>query len=237
MDEAYIATRLLHRDASMLVLDKPAGLPVHRERGAPPCETLTDWLEHLRFGLPRLPQVVHRLDRETSGCLVLGRHPRALSRLSELFASGTVGKLYWAVVEGEPDDASGTIDIPLAEDPRSPSARRMRTDPTGKPARTHWRRLASAGGRTWLALQPETGRTHQLRVHCMAAGWPILGDRRYGRGQGPLLLHARSLVIPFHPRKEALKVEAPPPPAFADAIGGFSVDPAISGYVPISTLR
>jgi tRNA pseudouridine32 synthase/23S rRNA pseudouridine746 synthase len=224
MDTANIMARLLHRDASMLVLDKPAGLPVHRERGAAPCETLTDWLDDLRFGLPRRPELAHRLDRETSGCLVLGRHPRALARLSSLFAAGQVEKLYWAVVEGVPATPAGTIDLPLSEERGYGSARRMRPDPDGKPAVTHWRVLASSGGRTWLALEPVTGRTHQLRVHCAASGWPIVGDERYGDGRGPLLLHARRVAVPFHPKKVAVTVEAPPPPALAAAIAHVAYD-------------
>lgn len=207
--------RLLHRDASVLVLDKPAGLPVHRERGAPAGETLTDWLDALRFGLPRRPELAHRLDRETSGCLVLGRHPRALARLSSLFAEGDVEKLYWAVVEGVPAAPSGTIDMPLAEDSRSMTGRRMRPADDGKEALTRWRVLGATGGLAWLALEPVTGRTHQLRVHCAASGWPILGDRRYGGGGGPLMLHSRRVAIPFHPRKPMIVAEAPPPAPLA----------------------
>jgi tRNA pseudouridine32 synthase/23S rRNA pseudouridine746 synthase len=218
MDAAYIMERLLHRDGSVLVLDKPAGLPVHRERDAPHRETLTDWLEPLRFGLPRPPQIAHRLDRATSGCLVLGRHPTALRRLAELFGSGEIGKLYWAVVEGVPSTEAGEIDRPLGE-VSTAGARRMAPDPLGKVALTRWRLLATRGGRSWLALEPVTGRTHQLRVHLAASGWPILGDRLYGGGDAPrLMLHARAVTIPFRPRKLPLTVEAPAPPALSRAI-------------------
>lgn len=227
MEMANIMARLLHRDASVLVLDKPAGIAVHREAGAARSETLTDWLDALRFGLPRRPELAHRLDRETSGCLVLGRHPRALARLSSLFASNEVEKTYWAVVEGVPEASSGVIDLPLAEDARAFGRRRMRPDPNGKPASTRWDVLASQGGLSWLALTPLTGRTHQLRVHCAASGWAILGDTRYGGGAGPLMLHARRIVIPFQPRKPAIAVEAPPPGTLCDAIrkaGGSNCD-------------
>lgn len=229
MDSAYIMARLLYRDAQMLVLDKPAGLPVHRERDAARRETLTDWLDELRFGLPRRPELVHRLDRETSGCLVLGRHPKALARLSSLFATGDVEKTYWAVVDGVPAGTSGTIDLPLSEDTGHFGPRRMRLDPNGKPAVTRWRVLASAGGRTWLALEPLTGRTHQLRVHCAASGWPIVGDGRYGGGGGPLMLHARRVSIPFHPKKNPVVVEAPAPPPLAQAIAGMGTDAVLDG--------
>ncbi|RZK96945.1 MAG: RNA pseudouridine synthase, partial [Methylobacterium sp.] len=108
-----IGARLLYRDALMLVIDKPAGLPVHP--GPKGGETLTDHLDALRFGLPRRPEAAHRLDRDTSGCLVLGRHAKALARLNKLFAaSGTVEKTYWALVEGEPEVEVGEIALPLA---------------------------------------------------------------------------------------------------------------------------
>ncbi|WP_442897086.1 RluA family pseudouridine synthase [Enterovirga sp.] len=225
MDTATIMARLLYRDALMLILDKPAGLPVHRERGALQRETLTDWLDDLRFGLPRRPELAHRLDRETSGCLVLGRHPRALARLSSLFAAGQAEKLYWAVVEGVPREAAGTIDLPLAEEAPGTGGRRMRPDPRGKPAVTRWRLLASAGPLSWLELAPVTGRTHQLRVHCAASGWPILGDRRYGRGPGPLMLHARRISLPLYPKKPPVVAEAPAPAPLAAAIARIERGP------------
>lgn len=231
MDTANIMARLLHRDASMLILDKPAGLPVHREK-AVRSETLTDWLDALRFGLPRRPELAHRLDRETSGCLVLGRHPRALARLSSLFASGEVEKLYWAVVAGVPRAESGTIDIRLGEDPLSFGGRRIRPDPNGKPAVTRWTVLGSGGGDSWLALEPLTGRTHQLRAHCAASGWPIRGDSRYGGGPGPLMLHARRIVVPFHPRKPAIVAEAPVPEPLRGAI-----DRVATGQSCVSSFR
>lgn len=206
---------LLYRDALMLVIDKPAGLPVHPgPKGGP---TLTDRLDALRFGLPRRPQAAHRLDRDTAGCLVLGRHARALARLNRLFAQGAVEKTYWAVVEGDPGASSGVIDLALARRSDDPRSWWMKADPAGDAALTRWQVLGrSAGGRrAWLALSPETGRTHQLRVHCAAMGWPILGDPIYGRAPregGPgLHLHARALSLPLYPKKPAIAVEAPAP--------------------------
>ena len=197
----------------MLVIDKPAGLAVHPGPGGGP--NLTGSLDALRFGLPRRPEVAHRLDKETSGCLVLGRHRQALIRLGKLFAGGKVEKVYWAVVEGGPDAEEGEIDLPLA--PRSPDPKSwlMKADPAGQPSLTRWRVLGRAGGQTWLELRPVTGRTHQLRVHCAAQGWPILGDGIYGtvpaRGGQRLHLHARSLTLPLYPKKPPIHVEAPPP--------------------------
>lgn len=211
-----IGARLLYRDALVLVIDKPAGLPVHP--GPKGGETLTDHLDALRFGLPRRPEAAHRLDRDTSGCLALGRHAKALARLNKLFAaSGTVGKTYWAIVEGDPSEDEGHIDFPLARRSDDPRSWWMKTDPAGDPSLTTWRVLGRSPDRSlaWLALSPVTGRTHQLRVHCAAMGWPILGDTIYGtapRSGGPgLQLHARALTLPLYPKKPPIVVEAPAP--------------------------
>lgn len=206
-----IGARLLYRDALLLVIDKPAGLPVHPgPRGG---ETLTDHLDALRFGLPRRPEAAHRLDRDTSGCLALGRHAKALARLGKLFSGNAIDKTYWAIVSGGPEAEAGSIDLPLARRSTDPRSWWMKADPAGDPSLTHWRVLGRGGGMTWLALKPVTGRTHQLRVHCAESGWPILSDPIYGgapRGSA-LNLHARSLSIPLYPRRDPIAVEAPPP--------------------------
>ncbi|GEO98090.1 RNA pseudouridine synthase [Methylobacterium haplocladii] len=177
---------------------------------------MTDRLDDLRFGLPRRPQAAHRLDRDTSGCLVLGRHPKALARLNKLFADGRVEKTYWAIVEGAPQDESGVIDLALARRSDDPRSWWMKSDPAGDPSLTRWRVLGRSpdGGSAWLELAPETGRTHQLRVHCAAMGWPIRGDTIYGnapRHGGPgLQLHARALGLPLYPKKPPIRIEAAP---------------------------
>lgn len=165
---------LLHRDAMMLVIDKPPGLPVHRGPAAKGriIPVLTDHLDALRFGLPRRPEAAHRLDKDTSGCLVLGRHPRAMAQLNQLFRDGRIEKTYWAVVEGDPAEDAGLIDLALAK--RAPDRGWwMKPDPAGLPSQTSYRVLgrgALDGTRlAWLALEPLTGRTHQLRVHCAAS--------------------------------------------------------------------
>lgn len=208
-----IGARLLYRDALLLVIDKPAGLPVHPgPRGG---ETLTDHLDALRFGLPRRPEAAHRLDRDTSGCLALGRHAKALARLGKLFSGSGVDKTYWAIVEGGPAEEAGRIDLPLARRSDDPRSWWMKADPAGDPALTRFTVLGRGGGLTWLALSPVTGRTHQLRVHCAALGFPILGDPIYGtapRNGGPgLQLHARALALPLYPKKPPIRVEAPAP--------------------------
>ncbi len=203
-------SRLLYRDGLMLVIDKPAGLPVHAgPRGGPNLEAGFD---ALRFGLPHPPALAHRLDRDTSGCLVLGRHPKALRRLGALFASGQVEKVYWAVVEGGPPEPEGRIDSGLTKLTRS-SGWRMVVDRAGQRAITDYRVCVAAGDRAWLELRPRTGRTHQLRVHCAALGCPVVGDTVYGdpATRQPLQLHARSVRLPLYPARPPLEIAAPVP--------------------------
>ena len=207
-----MVSRLIYRDGLMLVIDKPAGLAVHR--GPNGGESLEDHFGALRFGLPRAPALAHRLDRDTSGCLVLGRHRKALAQLGKLFKNGAIGKTYWAVVEGAPATDEGEIDLPLG---RLDETRGwwMKHDPDGQPAVTRWKVMGRASGMTWLALEPLTGRTHQLRVHCAEMGWPILGDPIYGtapRSGGPVLqLHAREITVPLYKNREPINVTAPVP--------------------------
>jgi len=275
MTPEEMVRRLLYRDGLMLVIDKPAGFAVHR--GPKGGESLEDYFGALTFGLPRAPALAHRLDRDTSGCLVLGRHRKALAELGRLFKNGRIGKTYWAVVEGGPSEDHGRIDLPLGrlDDTRGWW---MKHDPAGQPSSTTWKVLgrsfgpveyegaadtltspsrrevaerSEAGGGdnamrspqpggiaadppppgegdlTWLALEPLTGRTHQLRVHCAEMGWPIVGDAIYGaqassrhlRNEkstpriGPILhLHAREVVVPLYKNRAPIRVEAPAPP-------------------------
>ncbi|MFL6822960.1 MAG: RluA family pseudouridine synthase [Xanthobacteraceae bacterium] len=228
MTAEEIVARLIYRDGLMLVLDKPAGLAVHK--GPKGGESLEDYFDALRFGLPRPPALAHRLDRDTCGCLVLGRHRKALAALGRLFKSGRVGKSYWAVVAGGPTQEEGRIDLPLG---RKDATRGwwMKHDPTGQPAVTTWKvmgRTRDVGARndpagaassrvdiSWLALEPLTGRTHQLRVHCAAMGWPIIGDSVYGgtprTETSGLHLLARQVVVPLYKNRAPIRVTAPVP--------------------------
>ncbi len=209
LSDEELSARFLYRDGLMLVIDKPAGIAVHR--GPNGGENLEDYFPLLRFGLPRAPSLAHRLDRDTSGCLVLGRHHKALEKLGLLFKQGKIAKTYWAIVEGGPTQDEGLIDLPLG---RLDESRGwwMKVDPKGQPARTRWRVLGRSETHAFLALEPLTGRTHQLRVHCAAQGWQILGDKIYGRGGAMgLQLHARAIKIPLYKNKDPIDVEAPIP--------------------------
>jgi tRNA pseudouridine32 synthase/23S rRNA pseudouridine746 synthase len=198
MTPEEMVTRLLYRDGLMLVVDKPAGMAVHR--GPKGGESLEDYFDALRFGLPRSPALAHRLDRDTSGCLVLGRHRKALAALGKMFKTGKIGKTYWAVVEGGPADDEGRIEIALSKRDET-RGWWMKPDPSGLTSVTTWKVLGRGDGLAWLAMEPITGRTHQLRVHAAETGWPIVGDAIYGnapRSGGPALhLHAREVVVPI----------------------------------------
>jgi tRNA pseudouridine32 synthase / 23S rRNA pseudouridine746 synthase len=215
----WLVERVLYRDGLVLVVDKPAGVPVHAGPGGG--VNLEHYFEALRFGLPRPPALAHRLDRDTSGCLVLGRHRKALARLGRLFAGGQVEKVYWAIVRGRPPEAAGRVELAL----RKRSEARgwwMQADPEGQAAVTDYRVLGEAEGVTWVECRPRTGRTHQVRVHCAELGCPVLGDPIYGGaargGNAPLHLHARAVGLPLYPNRPPLEVVAPPPPHMLEAL-------------------
>lgn len=206
---------VLYRDGTVLVVNKPPGVAVHAGPSAGP--SLEDTFNALRFGRGVPPALAHRLDQDTSGCLVLGRDPKAIRRLGRLFSEGRVRKTYWAVTRGRPVETRGHLNFPLAKTSSAAKGWRMVVDPNGKPAVTGFRVLGEHDGLAWLELTPRTGRTHQLRVHCAEAGYPILGDPWYGamedrdQTRTPLHLHAQALVLPLHENKPAIQVEAPIP--------------------------
>ncbi len=227
----FLAARILHRDGLMLVIDKPAGLPVHAKPGTKPGEggeSLEDYFEALRFGLPRSPALAHRLDRDTTGCLVLGRHPKALRKLHKLFFEGRVDKTYWAICRGAPEKLSGTIDAPLKKGAEK-SGWKMSIAPDGQSAVTTYRTLKSKDGVSFIEARPKTGRTHQIRVHLASIGAPIIGDPLYGdlgaedRAQ-PMMLHARRVIIPISATKDPVVVVAPPPEWMAERLAALGVD-------------
>jgi RluA family pseudouridine synthase len=209
-----LLARLLYRDGQMLVIDKPAGIPVHAGTGGG--ETLDAHFDALRFGLPHPPVLAHRLDRDTSGCLVLGRHRRATAELGRLFAGQKIGKIYLAVVCGTIEAEEGNIDARLAKATGERHSWRMKVGEAGQPAFTCFRVLARGEGMTAVDLTPLTGRTHQLRVHMAHIGHPIVGDGLYGGDRARdvdrrLHLHARRVVVPFYRNKPPVVVNAPVP--------------------------
>jgi tRNA pseudouridine32 synthase/23S rRNA pseudouridine746 synthase len=208
-------SRVLFIDGEALVIDKPAGLAVHP--GARTPESLEDYLHHLRFGFKRLPLPVHRLDRDTSGCLLLARNPKAMKAFHRAFEEKKVAKTYVAVLDGVPEADAGTVDLALGKTSSAAEGWRMVPDPAGKAAVTHWRVAAVRDGRAVVVFTPETGRTHQIRVHAAAGiGIPIVGDKVYGAGKGPLLLHALSLRVE-RGTKPPVEATAPLPPTFVSA--------------------
>ena len=207
--------RLLFIDAEAIVIDKPAGLAVHP--GPATRHSLEDHLDSLRFGFARRPAPVHRLDRDTSGCLLLSRNPKAHKRFARAFEQGLAEKSYVAVLDGVPASEDGVIDLALRKISSRERGWRMVADSDGQAAVTRWRRLAVRGDRSALLFEPETGRTHQIRVHAAEGlGAPIVGDPVYGRAGGPMLLHALSLRLERE-GKRPVEARAPLPAAFAEA--------------------
>ena len=206
---------ILFEDAEALVIDKPAGLPIDRPRAGGTC--LADHLDDLRLGFQRLPVAVHRLDRDTSGCLLLARNPKAMKRLAAAFEERRVAKRYLGIIAGELPDDEGVIELALAKVSTAKDGWRMIPARKGKPALTLWRRLAQHDGRTLVEFRPETGRTHQIRVHAAAGlGHPLLGDPVYGTaGSAPrTMLHAIGLTVPRE-GKSPIEATSPLPADFA----------------------
>ncbi len=210
-----LADLILFEDAEALIIDKPAGLPVDPPRDGG--QSVTGRSDELRFSFVRLPVAAHRLDRDTSGCLLLARNPKALKRIQTAFADRTVHKSYLAIVAGRPPGDEGVIVQPLIKRSSREAGWRMILDPAGQLAETAWQWLASDGGTSLLQLTPTTGRTHQLRVHCASSlGCPIIGDPVYGRrDQRGMMLHASTLSVP-RAGKEPVTGYAPMPARFVD---------------------
>jgi tRNA pseudouridine32 synthase/23S rRNA pseudouridine746 synthase len=223
-----LANHVLFLDGEALVIDKPAGLPVDRPRDG--SLSLENHLDGLTFGFKRWPVPVHRLDRDTSGCLLLSRNPKAHAKLQQAFEQGLVRKRYLAVLDGVVGNgvagAGGLIDLALAKVSTIETGWRMVGDADGKlggkASRTAWRVLAVKDGRSFVEFIPETGRTHQIRVHAAEAlGVAVVGDPVYGSGGGETLLHAAELTVP-RAGKEPIVAKAPLPKRFAAA--GFGED-------------
>lgn len=211
---------ILFEDGEALVIDKPAGLPLDRPRAGGTC--LEDRVGELRLGFQRAPWPVHRLDQDTSGCLLFARNPKALKRFSAAFEARQVEKVYLGIVAGTVEGDEGTISLSLAKISSAEKGWRMIPAKKGKPSITHWRKLDERAGLTLVEFRPETGRTHQIRVHAASGlGAPLLGDPIYGdgKGAGRCMLHAAELTVPRE-GKAPIAAKAPMPADFAAL--GFS---------------
>ena len=206
---------ILYEDAEALVIDKPGGLPLGRPRAGGP--SLEDQLDELRLGFQRRPVPVHRLDADTSGCLLLARNPRALKRFSAAFEERRVARRYLGVLAGIPADGEGVVELSVSKISSAEAGWRMIPARRGKSALTHWRILATHGGLALVEFRPETGRTHQIRVHAASGiGLPLLGDPIYGDGKGAprTVLHAARLEL-TRTGKPPVAAAAPLPAEFA----------------------
>ncbi len=227
-----LRSRVLHLDDDAIVIDKPAGLAV--QGGTRTHRHLDAMLDALRFGADERPRLVHRLDKDTAGVLVIARNARAASELTRVFRSREARKLYWALVAGVPKPEAGRINLSLAKKPGGVKEKVV-ADEEGKAAVTLYRVIDKAAGKAaWLALEPLTGRTHQLRVHAAALGTPIMGDGKYGGslaflngGEIAPKLHllARSIRLP-RPGGAILEATAPLPGHMRDTwkFLGFDAD-------------
>ena len=230
-EAAYAKSLVLYEDEEVLALNKPSGLAV--QGGTKTSRHVDRLLSAWGEGLER-PRLVHRLDRDTSGVLVLGKSPGAAAKLAGAFAKRRTQKIYWAIVAGFPKPGEGVIDLPLAKRGVGDREMMVPTDPKderAETAETEFVTIARAGPRAaWMALWPHTGRTHQLRAHMLAMGHPILGDPKYndaesvGLSEGlKLQLHARRLILP-HPSRGTLALEAPLSPEMRAGFERFGFD-------------
>jgi tRNA pseudouridine32 synthase/23S rRNA pseudouridine746 synthase len=209
-----LSDRILFIDAEAIVIDKPAGLPVDTPRRGG--DSIASRLDELKAGFKRPPTPMHRLDTDTSGCLLFARTPKARAIYQQAFECRVVEKYYLAVIASEISEDAGLIDVPLAKHSTAEAGWKMISDPHGLAATTRWRRLAVRDGSTLVEFQPLTGRTHQIRAHAREAfGRGIAGDRVYGVPGGPMLLHASRLVVPRE-GKATIDVTAPLPGYFGE---------------------
>ncbi len=224
LEIAEALAMVIHKDKDALILNKPAGLATQGGTGT--LKHVDGMLDALMFDRSDRPRLVHRLDKDTSGVLLLGRSAKSAAAFSEHFRDRTATKIYWALVMGCPSANEGMIVAPIGKQPGSGGEKMMVDEKEGQSARTKFRVIDRAGNRAaWLELQPLTGRTHQLRVHCAAIGHPIVGDGKYG-GKDSFLtggisrkmhLHARRLIMPREAGLKPLDITAKMPQHMVDS--------------------
>jgi 23S rRNA pseudouridine955/2504/2580 synthase len=240
---AFANELLIHKDAQALVINKPPGLAT--QGGTKTHEHVDGLLDALQFEAEGRPKLVHRLDKDTSGALLLARTARAAAFFAKAFSSRTARKVYWALVTGVPSIEDGFIDLPIGKQPGTGGEKMHVDEKEGSPARTRYRVIERAGNTScWVELQPHTGRTHQLRVHMAAIGHPIVGDGKYG-GQDAFLtggisrkmhLHARRIRID-HPDGGRVDVSADLPPHFAESLATLGFDLALGDALPLDEVK
>jgi len=236
---AFAQEMVIHKDASAIVINKPPGLAT--QGGTKTHEHVDGLLDALQYDYEGRPKLVHRLDKDTSGVLLLARNARAAAYFAKSFSGRTARKLYWALVVGVPEVEDGFIDLPIAKQPGT-GGEKMHVDmEEGQSARTRYRVIEHAGSRcAWVELQPHTGRTHQLRVHMAAIGHPIVGDGKYGLQEAFLTggisrkmhLHARRIRID-HPDGDKLDVTADLPRHFAESMHTLGFDLSLGEQLPM----
>jgi 23S rRNA pseudouridine955/2504/2580 synthase len=240
---AFANELLIHKDAQALVINKPPGLAT--QGGTKTHEHVDGLLDALQFEAEGRPKLVHRLDKDTSGALLLARTARSAAYFAKAFSSRTARKVYWALITGAPSIEDGFIDLPIGKQPGSGGEKMHVDEKEGSPARTRYRVIERAGNSTcWVELQPHTGRTHQLRVHMAAIGHPIVGDGKYG-GQDAFLtggisrkmhLHARRIRID-HPDGGQVDVRADLPTHFAESLDTLGFDQALGDALPLDEIK
>ncbi|MBS0284639.1 MAG: RluA family pseudouridine synthase [Proteobacteria bacterium] len=238
---AFAREMVIHKDDAALVLNKPPGLAT--QGGTKTTAHVDGLLDALQFEAEGRPKLVHRLDKDTSGALLVARTARAAAFFSKSFSGRSAKKVYWALVVGVPSIEDGTIDLPIAKQPGTGGEKMHVDDAEGQPARSRYRVIERAGNHAaWVELQPFTGRTHQLRVHMAAIGHPILGDGKYGGAAAFLTggisrkmhLHARRIRVD-HPDGGKIDVTAPLPAHFAESLAGLGFDEALGDNLPPDT--
>lgn len=240
---AFAESLVIHKDKAALVLNKPPGLAT--QGGTKTTEHVDALLDALWFEADQRPKLVHRLDKDTSGGLLVARSARAAANFSRSFSSRTARKVYWAIVVGVPSIEDGLIELPIAKQPGTGGEKMHVDQKEGAPARTRYRMIDRAGNNAaWLELQPLTGRTHQLRVHLAAIGHPIVGDGKYG-GRDAFLtgtisrkmhLHARRIRVD-HPDGGQIDVSADLPPHFAETLDALGFDGADGDALPLDEVK